>query len=64
MSKKNKKNRLSSPHDNFFVKPLSDLTIVKEFLLQNLPQPLLNAIDLSTLKICKDRIVDEILCSL
>ncbi len=49
--------------DNFFVRSLSDLTVAKDFLQQHLPQPLLEALDLSTLRICKDRLVDETLSS-
>ncbi len=66
MSPKNKTIDLpvpNTPHDNFFVNCLSDLTTAKEFLLQHLPQPLLDVLDLTTLEIDHSRFVSSILCS-
>ncbi|HVV68274.1 MAG TPA: Rpn family recombination-promoting nuclease/putative transposase [Gammaproteobacteria bacterium] len=48
----------TNPHDSFFAQSLSDLTIARDFLEQYLPKPLLESLDLTTLEICKDRIVD------
>src|SRR3984957_4604543 len=46
-------------HDSFFAQSLSDLTVARDFLEQHLPQPLIEALDLSTLTLCKDRFVDD-----
>ena len=53
----------NNPHDNFFVDCLSDLTTAKEFLVQHLPQPLLDALDLATMEIDHTRFVDSALRS-
>jgi predicted transposase/invertase (TIGR01784 family) len=64
-NKKTTKDKKANPypihtnHDSYFAQSLSDLTVARDFLEQHLPQPLIQAIDLSTLTLCKDRFVDE-----
>ena len=42
-------------HDHFFVRSMSDLRVAKDFLRQHLPANLVNAFDLNSLGICKDK---------
>lgn len=42
-------------HDAFFIRSMSDLRIAKEVLQQHLPPDLLDALDLDSIEICKDK---------
>lgn len=46
------------PHDAFFVRSMSDLRVAKEVLEENLPDHLLAILDLNTLSLCKDKLVN------
>jgi len=49
----------SNDHDNFFVNSMSNLCVAKNFFKQHLPQQLLQALDLDTLILCKDKLVNS-----
>lgn len=51
--------KTQNPHDKFFKESFSKLSVAKDFLNNYLPQSLINAIDIDTLKPQKDSFINE-----